>query len=71
MDLNLDGKVYWDEYWQWAQPHFIKKGWDPEQVKKYKPLFKKKFEEVAGDDGFMTYADFLEAIKEKYGIKDD
>ena len=70
MDRDLDGKVDFEEYWKWARPHFIRKGWKPDRIDKFKVIFKKSFNRVAGKKGYMTFKDFSEELKRKYGIKD-
>ena len=36
----------------------------------YKPAIKGVFNQVAGEKGYMTYADWLKQLKKKYGIKE-
>ena len=69
MDKNLDGKVTWDEYWAWVQVFYLKKGWKIETIKGYKNAFKRGFNLVAGKKGYMTFAEFMKALRKKYGIK--
>ena len=60
MDEDLDGKVYWEEYWAWAKLQYGKKGWSDDKIQQYESSFKNGFNKVAGADGYITYADVLE-----------